>query len=126
MRFSGRMALQGQHAQWFLAVPAAASLSPSDGLTFFSDIDASSSFMGIQTSSRVGTWASSFSPDTIVNVRFGEQFLGRDIRPALQLCVAGTFRTRRAITLSFATVAERDLVWFAVERCFAVRQSQAA
>jgi hypothetical protein len=126
MRFSGRMTLNGRHAQWFVAVPAAASMTPSEGLTFLSNIDASRSFMGIRTATRVGTWASSYAPDTILNLRLGEQFVGRDVRPAFQLCVDGKFSARRTITLSFSTAAERDQVWLAVERCFAVRQSQAA
>ena len=82
--------------------------------------------MGIQTANRVGTWASRIPAGTIVDVRFGEQFFGRENRPALQLRVDGTLRTRHAITLSFSTAAERDRVWFAVERSLAIGRSRAA
>ena len=73
---SGKLHLDEKNRQRFVNVPAAIGTLESGELAIVSNIDASSSFMGMKTSERVGMWMLAMRPGSMTEVQPGYIYSG--------------------------------------------------
>lgn len=108
VRVTGNFLLDGKSGQRFLDVPAGYGSLETGELVFASNIDASSRFMGVTTSSRKGMWAVIFQNGSARVLDHGLLYSGFAARPALRVDYreTATGKPSQAI-LSFGTEGER-------------------
>jgi len=88
-RVTGAYALAGVGAQRFREMPASLQVQPDGGWSFFSNIDASNSFMGFRTNNRQGYWACRINPEIVSKVEYGRMYSGFSSRPAIRITQPG-------------------------------------
>ncbi len=85
LRASGPFRLDAKNRKRFLNVPCGLGRLDSGPIALFSNIDASSSFMGVTTAKRAGTWAILLEPEALAQLEPGFQYVGWSRRPALRV-----------------------------------------
>lgn len=113
---TGDFLLDGKSGQRFLDVPAGYGSLEMGELVFASNIDASSRFMGLTTSSRKGMWTVIFQNGSARVLDHGLLYAGLKARPALRVDYRkiATGKLSQAI-LSFGTEGERTHVLGLIE-----------
>jgi hypothetical protein len=107
LRVSGRFSLEGQHRRRFLNVGAGLDTLESGDLVFYSNIDPSTRFYGVTTSSRVGMWTLHVPRASMNDREPGCLYVGLTERPAYRLRWRGPDGRAAAAVVSFATEGER-------------------
>lgn len=127
LRVTGRLWLNERTSGRFVEMPAWATALETGEIAFLSNIDASSSFMGVKTADRAGVWAVVIRPGGLHAIVLGALSFGGEIRPAVQFRVASEGGRSQTVTLSFGSVEQRGLVVRELERrCAYSRQAKAA
>jgi len=88
-RVTGAYTLAGVGAQRFREMPSMLQVQPDGGWSFFSNIDASNSFMGFRTNNRQGFWACWINPNIVSKVEYGRMYSGFSSRPAIRITQPG-------------------------------------
>jgi len=105
-RVTGAYALAGVGVQRFLEMRAVLQVQPDGDWNFYSNIDASNSFMGFRTSNRQGFWACRINPYIVSRVEYGRMYSGFSSRPALRVTQPGQDST----IVSFGSENQRELI----------------
>jgi hypothetical protein len=108
LRVTATLTRDAREARRFVEVPAGVVVTNGEAM-LHSDIDTSSSFMGMTTNAQLGMWTVFLPPGTPTAVTRGHVYYGWAKRPAAQFRIAsGTRRLRQTVTLSFATIEQRE------------------
>ncbi len=112
LRVTGRFVLDASNARRFLNMPAGMATLENGELALFSNIDASSKFMGVTTQKRAGLWAILLQQNSLRKMELGRLYVGFKPRPAVRIHYREESATHADATaiLSFANEAERELV----------------
>jgi hypothetical protein len=100
------------HKQRFLNVPAAINTLDNGDAAFFSNIDASSNFMGVRYSERAGIWMLPIAAGSIQNVQQGVLYYGTKAMPAVRFDYreTGSNASRNAVVTTASATASRLLL----------------
>jgi hypothetical protein len=108
LRLTATLTSASREVRRFVEVPAGV-VETNGEVMFHSDIDTSSSFMGMTTNAQVGMWTLLLPFGAPNAVARGHVYYGSARRPAAQFRIASNERRRRqTVTLSFATVEQRE------------------
>jgi hypothetical protein len=124
LRVSALFSLAGGRPRRFVEMPCQALMTERGEVILGANVDASQWLFGQQITRRVGFWTVVIPVGGLARVTRGEIAYGSDVRPAAKLEVDGP--PRRQVTLSFATVEQREQFVRALEHRCAPRRRTAA
>ena len=108
LRVTATLTSGAREVRRFVEVPAGVVVTNGE-VMLHSDIDTSSSFMGMTTNAQVGMWTLLLPLGGPNAVTRGHLYYGSSRRPAIQFRIASAKRRQRqTVTLSFATIEQRE------------------
>jgi hypothetical protein len=117
VRLTGRLRLGTGAARRFVEMPAQATVGDRGEVVLGQNIDASLYLYEFCLRTRIGFWSLSIQPGTLGAIVRGEIAMGNAVRPAAKVRIEGSGGAQ-TITLSFATVAQREyFLCVLVQRC---------
>ena len=103
--------LLDKHKQRFMNVPAAVGKLDNGDVALFSNIDASSNFMGVKYSDRAGVWMLPVASGSIQNMQQGVLYYGTKAMPAIRFAYRETgSNTARNVVITTASVTASRLL----------------